>query len=120
VAWPLGQSGSTAPPAHSKRDAHDFQFSIDPFQSVAIDALETGDSVLVAAHTSAGKTVVAQYAIAMALRNKSRVRSCVMRTIRDHERFAYCLLTVMRATLAGNDEPKCNMFYPTDNPDANL
>ena len=76
VAWPLGKSGSTDPPLHSKRDAHEFPFSIDPFQSVAIDALEAGDSVLVAAHTSAGKTVVAQYAIAMALRNKSRVRVC--------------------------------------------
>ena len=32
-----------------------------------------GHSVLVAAHTSAGKTVVAEYAFAMALRDKTRV-----------------------------------------------
>lgn len=31
------------------------------------------DNVLVAAHTSAGKTVVAEYAIAMSLRDKQRV-----------------------------------------------
>jgi len=35
--------------------------------------LEKGHSVLVSAHTSAGKTVVALYAIAMALRDKQRV-----------------------------------------------
>jgi len=40
---------------------------------VAVDCLEKGESVLVSAHTSAGKTVVAQYAIAMALRDKQRV-----------------------------------------------
>jgi ATP-dependent RNA helicase DOB1 len=73
VAWPDGQSGSVAPPQATSRSAHAFPFQIDPFQSVAIDALEAGDSVLVAAHTSAGKTVVAQYAIAMALRDKARV-----------------------------------------------
>ena len=35
--------------------------------------LERNESVLVAAHTSAGKTVVAEYAIAMAFRDKQRV-----------------------------------------------
>lgn len=34
---------------------------------------ERRESVLVAAHTSAGKTVVAEYAIAMAFRDKQRV-----------------------------------------------
>lgn len=40
--------------------------------NAAINALETGHSVLVAAHTSAGKTVVAQYAFAMAMRDNFR------------------------------------------------
>ena len=31
--------------------------------------MEAGESVMVSAHTSAGKTVVAEYAIAMALRD---------------------------------------------------
>ena len=35
--------------------------------------MEQGESVMVAAHTSAGKTVVAEYAIAMALRDGQRV-----------------------------------------------
>lgn len=46
---------------------------MDPFQSKAIEFLEKGESVLVTAHTSAGKTAVAEYAIAMALRDKQRV-----------------------------------------------
>eukprot|EP00954_Amorphochlora_amoebiformis_P010463 817855-Amorphochlora_amoeboformis.AAC.1 len=35
--------------------------------------LQKGENVFVAAHTSAGKTVVAEYAIAMALREHARV-----------------------------------------------
>ena len=77
VAWPNGETGSSEAPAAVESLAHEFPFQLDPFQSVAVAALEAGDSVLVAAHTSAGKTVVAQYAIAMVLRDKSRMcRAC--------------------------------------------
>ncbi|KAG8347272.1 DEAD DEAH box helicase Type III restriction enzyme res subunit Helicase conserved C terminal domain [Trypanosoma vivax] len=50
-----------------------FPYELDAFQKDSIDALEDGDSVLVSAHTSAGKTTVALYAIAKALREKKRV-----------------------------------------------
>ncbi|GIY08832.1 exosome RNA helicase MTR4 [Caerostris darwini] len=50
-----------------------FPFELDPFQKEAILCLENNQSVLVSAHTSAGKTVVAEYAIAMALKDKQRV-----------------------------------------------
>ncbi|CCW60156.1 unnamed protein product [Phytomonas sp. EM1] len=50
-----------------------FPYELDAFQKESIDALENGDSVLVSAHTSAGKTTVALYAIAKALREKKRV-----------------------------------------------
>ncbi|KAH9606013.1 hypothetical protein KSS87_021032 [Heliosperma pusillum] len=53
--------------------AKEFPFTLDPFQAEAIKCLEHGESVMVSAHTSAGKTVVALYAIAMSLRNKQRV-----------------------------------------------
>ena len=43
------------------------------FQDTAISCIDRGESVLVSAHTSAGKTVVAEYAIAQSLRNKQRV-----------------------------------------------
>ncbi len=40
---------------------------LDPFQVRALDAIDAGESVLVAAPTGAGKTVVAEYAAARAL-----------------------------------------------------
>ncbi len=42
-------------------------FPLDPFQHEALDALDAGRSVLVAAPTGSGKTVVAEYAIERAL-----------------------------------------------------
>ena len=42
-------------------------FEADPFQLRALDALDAGRSVLVAAPTGSGKTVVAEYAVAKAL-----------------------------------------------------
>jgi antiviral helicase SKI2 len=49
-----------------------YPFELDTFQKEAIVHLERGDSVFVAAHTSAGKTVVAEYAFALALRQLTR------------------------------------------------
>ena len=46
---------------------------MDPFQSQAILCIENNQSVLVSAHTSAGKTVTAEYAIALSLNLKQRV-----------------------------------------------
>ncbi|KAL0241140.1 hypothetical protein GEMRC1_006375 [Eukaryota sp. GEM-RC1] len=43
-----------------------FPFELDTFQKRAILRLESGENVFVAAHTSAGKTVVAEYALGMA------------------------------------------------------
>ena len=53
--------------------AKEYPFTLDPFQKEAILCLENQQSVLVSAHTSAGKTVVAEYVIAMSLRAKQRV-----------------------------------------------
>ncbi|XP_045527687.1 helicase SKI2W [Pieris brassicae] len=52
--------------------AHAYPFELDNFQKQAILKLEEGHHVFVAAHTSAGKTVVAEYAIAMSRRNCTR------------------------------------------------
>ncbi|XP_068780020.1 superkiller complex protein 2 isoform X2 [Struthio camelus] len=52
--------------------AFTWPFEPDPFQKQAILCLERGQSVFVAAHTSAGKTVVAEYAIALARRHMTR------------------------------------------------
>lgn len=53
--------------------AKEYPFTLDPFQKEAILCLENNQSVLVSAHTSAGKTVVAEYVIAMSLKAKQRV-----------------------------------------------
>jgi antiviral helicase SKI2 len=52
--------------------AREYPFTLDIFQKQAIYHLERNESVFVAAHTSAGKTVVAEYAIALAGRHLTR------------------------------------------------
>ncbi|XP_030766444.1 helicase SKI2W isoform X2 [Sitophilus oryzae] len=49
-----------------------FPFELDPFQKLAILQLEQHNHVFVAAHTSAGKTVVAEYAIALSQKHMTR------------------------------------------------
>lgn len=49
-----------------------FPFELDGFQKEAIAHMERGDSVFVAAHTSAGKTVVAEYAMALCKQHMTR------------------------------------------------
>ncbi len=46
------------------------RFSLDPFQLAACRALEEGSSVLVAAPTGAGKTIVGEFAIHLAMREE--------------------------------------------------
>src|SRR5262245_38058552 len=48
--------------------AADLEFSLDPFQREACEALEAGGGVLVCAPTGAGTTVVGEFAVALALR----------------------------------------------------
>jgi ATP-dependent RNA helicase HelY len=49
-----------------------YPFPLDSFQVRALDALDDGESVLVAAPTGSGKTVVAEYAIAAAIADGRR------------------------------------------------
>jgi len=53
--------------------AKTYNFKLDPFQKQAILHMEKFCNVFVAAHTSAGKTVVAEYAVAMARRSMTKV-----------------------------------------------
>ncbi len=42
------------------KPAREYPFVLDPFQKWSIACIERGESVLVSAHTSAGKTVIAE------------------------------------------------------------
>jgi ATP-dependent RNA helicase DOB1 len=53
--------------------ARTWPFTLDPFQQTAVYSIQREESVLVSAHTSAGKTVVAEYAIAQSLKKNQRV-----------------------------------------------
>ncbi|QIW97390.1 hypothetical protein AMS68_002908 [Peltaster fructicola] len=64
---PISQHKRPAKPARV------WPFTLDPFQEVSIASIERNESVLVSAHTSAGKTVVAEYAIAQCLRDNQRI-----------------------------------------------
>ena len=57
----------------TREPAKNYKFTLDPFQSQSVLCIENDQSVLVSAHTSAGKTVVAEYAIALSLKQKQRV-----------------------------------------------
>ncbi|KAH8821221.1 rRNA-processing arch domain-containing protein [Xylogone sp. PMI_703] len=58
---------------YSEKPARVWPFELDQFQKLAIASIEREESVLVSAHTSAGKTVVAEYAIAQSLKKNQRV-----------------------------------------------
>ncbi|KAI0407819.1 rRNA-processing arch domain-containing protein [Xylaria palmicola] len=64
---PLSEHKAPESPARS------WPFTLDPFQRLSISSIERDESVLVSAHTSAGKTVVAEYAIAQCLKRNQRV-----------------------------------------------
>lgn len=65
--------GTINDPIYTGPRAKTYPFVLDPFQEISVACLERNESVLVSAHTSAGKTAVAEYAIAMAFRDKQRV-----------------------------------------------
>ncbi|KAJ4849927.1 Antiviral helicase ski2 [Turnera subulata] len=68
-----------------------FPFELDTFQKQAIYYLEKGDSVFVAAHTSAGKTVVAEYAFALASKHCTRaVYTAPIKTISNQKYRDFC------------------------------
>nr|GLL30960.1 DExH-box ATP-dependent RNA helicase DExH11 isoform X2 [Ipomoea trifida] len=68
-----------------------FPFQLDPFQKEAIYYLERGESVFVAAHTSAGKTVVAEYAFALASKHCTRaVYTAPIKTISNQKYRDFC------------------------------
>ena len=79
VAWsgvdvlPPDVLEARAPEELSPSRARQYTFPLDEFQRIATACVERGESVLVCAHTSAGKTVCAEHAVAVGLRDRQRV-----------------------------------------------
>lgn len=73
AAVPAGHQYTPLPKELCEPTAKSYSFELDDFQKISVCSLERDESVLVSAHTSSGKTVVAEYAIAMSLKNKQRV-----------------------------------------------
>ena len=76
-----------------------YPFDLDAFQKQAIFYLESGNSVFVAAHTSAGKTVVAEYAIALASKHMTRFWFLSHRCLRAHPPLQSNLYLSYKSTL---------------------
>lgn len=74
-AYPKNLPPGVSPPKVEppSKPAKEYPFALDPFQLQAVSYIDKEESVLVAAHTSAGKTAVAEYAIAKSLKNGQRV-----------------------------------------------
>jgi len=73
VAVPAGYPYKPIGEHKREKEARSYPFTLDPFQDTAVSCIDRSESVLVSAHTSAGKTVVAEYAIAQSLGEKQRV-----------------------------------------------
>ena len=61
------------PSTPPENPARTYPFTLDPFQQYSINAIHRLESIIVSAHTSAGKTAVAEYAVAQSLKEKQRV-----------------------------------------------
>ncbi|XP_059611205.1 superkiller complex protein 2 [Phlebotomus argentipes] len=70
--WAVMVDTDQAIPPASAEPARIFPFKLDNFQKHAIHQLEDHNHVFVAAHTSAGKTAVAEYAIALSLKHHTK------------------------------------------------
>ncbi|XP_055695170.1 SKI2 subunit of superkiller complex protein [Lutzomyia longipalpis] len=70
--WAVEIDTRQAIPTTTTEPALVFPFKLDNFQKHAIHQLEDHNHVFVAAHTSAGKTAVAEYAIALSLKHHTK------------------------------------------------
>ncbi|KRH92386.1 Nuclear exosomal RNA helicase MTR4, DEAD-box superfamily, partial [Pseudoloma neurophilia] len=50
-----------------------FSFTLDPFQKIACQSIQYNHNVLVCAHTASGKTLIAEYAIHQAIKQKKKI-----------------------------------------------
>ncbi|TFK26711.1 translation repressor [Coprinopsis marcescibilis] len=94
--------------------AHKYPFELDTFQKHAVYRLEKGNSVFVAAHTSAGKTVVAEYAIALSEKHMTRaiytspIKALSNQKFRDFKQtFSAATVGILTGDVQINPEASC-------------
>ncbi|THV06548.1 ATP-dependent RNA helicase [Dendrothele bispora CBS 962.96] len=94
--------------------AYKYPFELDTFQKHAVYHLEMGDSVFVAAHTSAGKTAVAEYAIALAEKHMTRaiytspIKALSNQKFRDFKQtFSSASVGILTGDVQINPEASC-------------
>eukprot|EP01039_Chlorochromonas_danica_P001444 gene1444-1569_t len=91
-----------------------YPFELDTFQKQAVMRLERHEHVFVAAHTSAGKTVVAEYAIALALQRGSKavytspIKALSNQKYRDFkDRFGVDNVGIVTGDVSVNPQAQC-------------
>jgi superfamily II RNA helicase len=89
-----------------------FPYELDTFQKNAINSIEEGNHVLVTAHTSAGKTTIAQYAISKALADgKKVVYTSPIKTLSNQKYFdfkqEYESVGILTGDIKQNPEADC-------------
>ncbi|KAF7307331.1 ATP-dependent RNA helicase [Mycena indigotica] len=94
--------------------AHKYPFELDTFQRQAVYHLEMGDSVFVAAHTSAGNTVVAEFAISLAEKHVTRaiytspIKALSNQKFRDFKQtFSSSSVGILTGDMQINPEASC-------------
>nr|CCA16860.1 mCG15924 putative [Albugo laibachii Nc14] len=101
---------------HSKvsRPAISYPFELDTFQKRCIIHLENHENVFVAAHTSAGKTVIAEYAIALSQKHMTRsvytspIKALSNQKYRDfREKFGVDQVGLITGDVSINPEASC-------------
>src|SRR5215831_13431865 len=65
-----------------------YAFALDPFQVEACQAIEAGHGVIVSAPTGAGKTLVAEFAIHLALASGKRIAYTTPLKALSNQKFA--------------------------------
>src|SRR5215211_1822728 len=84
----LGTVDGPGPSRSLDRFRARFSFPLDDFQLEAIRAIQDGQSVIVSAPTGAGKTLVAEFAIQVALEQGKRVAYTTPLKALSNQKFA--------------------------------
>ena len=74
-----------------------YPFNLDFFQRAAIVCLENREHVFVAAHTSAGKTVVAEWAIMLAVSNLRKAIYTSPIKVREKSQSCICIMSACKS-----------------------